>query len=142
MDRVRASFTFALLAALVASLAFATGCQEKTPTPTPESATMHSSRLVAERFLGRCPTFIFDGILGSIDLSTVERCEPPESCFTFFFIFKTTHPGYGDRGGQVLAQVITDHTARITTEDERVTRGVIDDKWDIMAQRFLPGTEP
>jgi hypothetical protein len=34
------------------------------------------------------------------------------------------------------------HEARITVEQERVTRGVIDEKWDIMAQRFLPGKGP
>ena len=137
---VRSMFT--TLAIVVVGLGLFTGCQSlETPTPTPEAPIMHYSRLVAERFLQRSPTFVFDGILFSTDLETVDRGDC-EYCFTFHFEFKTAHPGYGDRGGQALAEVMTDHTAAITTMDGRVTAGIIDGKWDILAQRLLPGTEP
>ena len=143
MDKRRINLVVVLLIALVMSLTLSIGCQEQpTPTPTPEPITMHSSRLIGERFLEHSPTFIFDGILTSTQIGEIERCVPSDTCFTFHFSFKCTHPGYGDRGGQALAQVITEHEARITVEQERVTRAVIDEKWDVMAQRFLPGKGP
>lgn len=120
------------------------GCQSQpTPTPTPIVYNMHNSRPIAERFLQSSPTFVFDGIPFSIDLKTIDRQRDIcDTCFVFHFEFKTAHPGYGDRGGQILAEVITTHTAKITTHDGRVVAGTIDDKWDILAQRFLPGTGP
>jgi hypothetical protein len=117
--------------------------KQKTPVPTPTpTPSMHSSRLIAERFLQKTPTFVFDGLPASLTLKNVERCEPMETCFTFVFNFKSTHPGYGDRGGQVLAQVLTEHEARVTTEQERITRVILDGKWDEQAQRYLPGMGP
>ena len=142
MDKRRIKFMLTLLVSLVMSLTLLTGCEEETPIPAPDPITMHSSRLIGERFLGRSPTFIFDGIRGSIEIGDIDRCVPSNTCFTFHFSFRSTHPGYGDRGGEVLADVITVHEARITVEQELVTRGVIDEKWDIMAQRFLPGKGP
>jgi hypothetical protein len=130
-----------LAVVLLVSL-FISGCQQPTPTPTPEDTPMSKSRDMAERFLRRTPTLVFDGVLASINLDTIERCVPSDTCFTFFFSFRSTHPGYGDRGGQVLEQVMTQHQVRITVEQELITRVVIDEKWDEMAQRYLPGAGP
>lgn len=134
--------TFTALTIVLLALGLFTGCQSQpTPTPTPEPPIMHTSRLLAERYLERCPTFVFDGIPFTVDLKNVDRggCE---YCFIFHFEFQSAHAGYGDRGGQVLGEVITTHTTSITVEDGRVVAGIIDDKWDILAQRFLPGTGP
>jgi hypothetical protein len=137
-----ALFVPAITAALIV-LVVGVACQQKTPVPTPTpTPSMHSSRLIAERFLQKTPTFVFDGLPASLTLKNVERCEPMETCFTFVFNFKSTHPGYGDRGGQVLAQVLTEHEARVTTEQERITRVILDSKWDEQAQRYLPGMGP
>lgn len=137
--------TLKLLSALVVALTVSlliSGCQQPaTPTPTPVPP-MRMSRVMAEEFLKRTPTMVFDGILSSINLDTIDRCEPPDTCFTFHFSFKSKHPGYGDRGGQVLEQVVTQHQIRITVEQGLITRAVIDEKWDEMAQRYLPGAEP
>jgi len=130
-----------LAVALLTTILFA-GCQQPTPTPTPEPDNMHDSRLIAEQFLQDTRTMVFDGVLSSINLGDITRCEPSDTCFTFYFTFRNKHPGYGDRGGQDLELVNTEHQIRITVEQGLVTRAVIDEKWDEMAQRYLPGAGP
>ena len=53
--------------------------------------------------------------------------------------FTSSHAGYGNRSGTVTAQVITEHTIRVTTADRNVESAVIDERWDEMGQ-FLIGS--
>ncbi len=61
------------------------------------------------------------------------------SCWEFTFEFDSRHAGYGDRTGQVLAQVITPHRAVVTVEEGEVTSAVMDGKWDMLRQEMIGG---
>jgi hypothetical protein len=95
-----------------------------------------TARQVAEDFINESPTFTFDGIGQSLKL--VETLYPDiENVWQFVFQFESRHAGYGDRKGQMLAQVITPHEAIITVENNYVKSAVMDEKWDMMKQREI-----
>jgi len=104
----------------------------------PESAefTEENSRQLAEEFVKNSPTFEFDGIEDSLEL--VETLYPDiEDAWSFVFHFNSRHAGYGDRTGQMLAQVITPHEVVITVEKGMVKSAVMDEKWDMLRQETL-----
>ena len=94
------------------------------------------SREMAEDFVENCPTFLFDGIEESLEL--VETLYPDiENAWQFVIQFESRQAGYGDRTGQVLAEVITPHKAIITVVQGEITSAVMDDEWDMIIQRML-----
>jgi len=60
----------------------------------------------------------------------------------YTFYFKTAHPGHGDRSGQMLAQVITQHTAVVlfASEQGKVLSAICDGQWDMLQEKALPIT--
>lgn len=91
---------------------------------------------IAGIFVRNSPTFVFDGIMGTLELA--ETLYPDiENAWTFVFRFESAHDGYGDRTGQILAQVITPHEAHITVENGEVVNALMDGKWDMLAQRSV-----
>jgi len=102
--------------------------------PSPEM----QARKLAEEFVRNNPTFVFDGIEETLRLA--ETLYPDiENAWTFVFHFESRHVGYGDRAGQMLAQVITSHEAMITIEQGEVKSAIMDEKWDMLAQEFVNG---
>jgi len=98
--------------------------------------TGEQARRTAEEFVRNSATFQFDGIGDSLEL--VETLYPDmEYAWQFVFRFESRHAGYGDRTGQMLAQVITPHEAVITVERGEVINAIMDEKWDMMAQEML-----
>jgi hypothetical protein len=100
---------------------------------------------IAEEFLKQTATFKFDGIEGSIELIKAEdgvTSAFPSRIFTF--TFQTRHPGHGDRTGQILAQVITNHTAIITVDiaNDIVKEAICDNEWDMLAEKVYPHVVP
>jgi hypothetical protein len=87
------------------------------------------------------PTYRFDGTEGSMSIiDTVVA----ESCPVQYYIsisFNCAQPSYGDRTGEVLAQVVTEHIARILVSSGEVRGAVIDDAWDELNQREVIGSE-
>ena len=59
------------------------------------------------------------------------------SVATFTFQFQSRHAGYGDRTGQVPAQVTTNHEARIIVDHGEVTHAVLDNTWYMLARSIL-----
>jgi len=94
------------------------------------------SREIAKDYLLNSPTFRFDGIEDSLKLVVTNTLKCP-CCWEFVFEFQCRHSGYGNRTGQMLAQVITPHTARIIIEQGRVTSAVMDEKWDMLEQKMI-----
>jgi hypothetical protein len=92
---------------------------------------------IAEEFIINSPTFIFDGIEGSLSLVGYEDGTGSR---TFTFNYDTRHPGHGDRNGQILTQVITKHTAVIVVDVDRdiVISAICDETWDMLNQTSLP----
>jgi len=86
--------------------------------------------------LRNSPTFRFDGIEDSVKLININTMRCPY-CWEFTFEFQTRYAGHGDRTGQFLAQVITDHTARIVVQEGEVISAICYDNWDMMTQDYI-----
>jgi hypothetical protein len=75
-------------------------------------------------------------------LELIETLYPEtEHAFQFVYRFDSTQAGYGDRTGQMLAQVITPHEAIITVEKGVVKSAVMDGKWDMLTQVMIDDIE-
>ncbi|HEX77373.1 MAG TPA: hypothetical protein G4O03_03050 [Dehalococcoidia bacterium] len=110
------------------------------PSPTPDitPVSQEQSQQIAEDYVRNCPTFAFDGIEETLRLVETITLRCPY-CWEFVFRFQSRHAGYGDRTGQVLAQVLTTHTARIIVQEGEVIQAVMDDEWDMMQQKPIKG---
>ena len=96
-------------------------------------AAQEESEQVAREFVLNTPTYLFDGIEGSLTL--VERFDAfCPYCWGYVFKYKSAHAGYGDRSGQVLAQVITEHEILVSTSGGAVDGATVDRQWDVVAQ--------
>ena len=96
-------------------------------------ATEEESQLTALEFVENCPTYLFDGIEGSIKLvETLDAFCP--YCWGFVYEFECRQAGYGDRTGMMLAQVITTHRAVVSMSGGQIDGGTIDDEWNMITQ--------
>jgi len=86
---------------LLISIFLISGCTE-----TPHKYSQSESRQIAKQMLEGSPMYKFDGFDLNLIEANPQNCV---SCYEFKFNFKNKHPGYGDRAGQMLAQVITSH---------------------------------
>lgn len=90
------------------------------------------------------PTFVYDGT--GLELRGVERIaregEGPVA-YEMVFCFESRHAGYGDREGEMLAQVITSHRLEIQIEKKpdtgrwELVRAITDGVYDEMAGEFV-----
>ncbi len=101
-----------------------------------ERLSRDESQRIAEKFVRGSATFVFDGIADSLRLSAAIEVSQPYT-WTFVFEFDSRQAGYGNRTGQMLAQVITRHEASITVEMGWISYASLDSKWDIFAQSEL-----
>ena len=90
---------------------------------------------MAIMFLKKGPTFSFDGVPGSIEVIDVIAAESYPIQFFITLAFECSQAGYGDREGQILAQVITAHEIRIALSDSVIGSAIIDNSWDELIQR-------
>jgi len=100
-----------------------------------DDTTPKEAEELAKEFVESSPTFSFDGVHGSIEIVDVVAAESYPVQYFITVAFECSHAGYGDRTGQVLAQVITPHVMRITVSDGQVLNAVIDGVWDELNQR-------
>ncbi len=86
--------------------------------------TIEEAREIAENWIeNESPTYLFDGE----NLSLLrEKEEVKGSLFSFVFEFQSTSAGYGDRTGEFLAQVITDHIMEVVVDNKEVVSAVTD----------------
>jgi len=94
------------------------------------------SKNMAEEFVKNSATFVFDGIEDTLRLTDTLRPRCPY-CWVFIFEFDSRHPGYANRTGKVLAEVITHHRASIGVEQLEITSAVMDDQWDMYRHEFI-----
>jgi hypothetical protein len=99
-----------------------------------DDTTPEGAKKMAIEFVKNAPTFSFDGIDGSIKVLDFVAAESYPVQYFITISFQCRHAGYGDRTGQMLAQVITDHEIRISISDEVVRSAIIDDEWDELLQ--------
>ncbi|MGD9212018.1 MAG: serpin family protein [Desulfobacteraceae bacterium] len=100
------------------------------------SAQSKFSQWLTKRFVINSPTFQFDGIRETLELTdTITlRCS---NCWEFHYEFDCANAGYGDRTDEMVASVITHHKARITVNQFKVTQAILDDQWDMINQTML-----
>lgn len=96
--------------------------------------SFEESRRIAEEAVKNAPTYKFDGFDLEFKGSETLRCL---ACWEFTFSFQSRAAGYGDRTGQMLAQVITPHTIRVTIDNGKITSLVTDRTFDELNQKFL-----
>ncbi|MBU7044849.1 MAG: hypothetical protein HXS54_00315 [Theionarchaea archaeon] len=117
----------------------------QSPTPTQDSAepitgenphqyTEEESLSIAQEFVLNSPTYQYDGS-ELVHIETIKGDCP--SCWIFVFEFTSRKAGYGDRSKQIVAQVITQHTAYITVENGKVVTAVLDSVWDMIGQKMI-----
>ena len=88
--------------------------------------------------LNNSPTYLFDGSnLEHLDTVTLNCLD----CYGYIFTFDSAHAGYGERSGQVLAQVITPHTIGVATKEGTVIQAVTDKVYDEIRREFIPQIE-
>ena len=87
------------------------------------------------------PTFSFDGIETSISIVDTFIAESYPVQYFVNIEFTCAQPGYGDRTGQILAQVLTTHSARVVVSSDEVRSVVFDGVWDEMNQEMLDDPE-
>lgn len=95
---------------------------------------------IAEDFIMNSPTYAYDGQDLELINNVVQETYPEKHVLTFKFT--STHAGYGDRSDQIIAQVITPHTARIVIVNGEVVNAVLDERWDMLEQIMLSQTGP
>jgi hypothetical protein len=98
--------------------------------------TEAESEKAAHNFVQNSSTYTFDGMSETLELVNTRGLEDASS-WEFTYRFESRHAGYGNREGQMLAQVITPHEAMITVENGEVKSAVMDEKWDMINQKVI-----
>ena len=97
---------------------------------------------IAKHFILNAPTYAFDGIEGTLRVLETTSLESWPVQYIVIISFESSHAGFGDRSDEVLAQVVTTHTATVKVVEGRVVQAVIDDAWDELEQRETGFDEP
>lgn len=95
-----------------------------------KDTTVEEAEELALEWLRAAPTYSFDGIEESMIVTETLIAESYPVQYFVIINFSCTQAGYGDRTGQMLAQVITEHSARIVVSNGEVRSAIIDDIWD------------
>jgi len=99
-------------------------------------AAQEESEQTAREYALNTPTYLFDGIEGSLILKdTLEAFCP--YCWGFIFVYTSAHPGYGDRTGQLLADEATRHEILVSTSGGAVDGATVDRQWDVVTQAAI-----
>jgi len=114
-----------------------------TSTPTQPTPTEVPYKDLVENFIKNSATYTFDGIEGSLKLvntlGSIEGNQPtPIQEWEFTVEYQTGHPGHGDRKGQVLAQVITNHIAIVKVKGGQIESATCDQVWDMIQEKSSP----
>lgn len=91
------------------------------------------ARTVAERFVSTSATFVFDGIPSTLELVDT-RATGVDGSWEFVFTFESAHAGYGDRTGDVLAEVMMPHEADVVVGTGEIVSAYMDGRWNMLRQ--------
>ncbi|MDD5702877.1 MAG: hypothetical protein PHU23_12605, partial [Dehalococcoidales bacterium] len=97
------------------------------------AGSQEEGRTIALEFVKKEATFQFDGIPETLEVISTTAVE---NGWKYTIEFDSRHAGYGDRSGQILAEVITPHTAEVTVQDSQVASAFMDGQWDMIGQRI------
>jgi hypothetical protein len=129
MQSVKKSLFRITYLAIVLVVLISTGIACNQPAP----GSRELSQRVAQEFVNNEATFRFDGIPDTLKVTgTTSMGEGWKSTVQF----DSRHAGYGNRTGQVLAEVITPHIAEVTVRTGKVATAIMDGQWDMINQRI------
>ena len=100
----------------------------------PAIGSLEQSRQVAIDFTKMEATYRFDGIPDTLKVTSTTSVADG---WKFTIDYDSAHAGYGNRTGQMLAQVITHHVAEVTVKSGKVISAVMDGRWDMMGGRMM-----
>jgi hypothetical protein len=97
--------------------------------------SQEETQAAAEAFVKGEATYTFDG---QPDTFKVRKVATTGQDYRWMIIieFSSRHPGYGDRTGQALAQVVTPHSVQLFVDRGQVVAAVMDGKWDMMTEKW------
>ena len=125
------SLVLALLVAFAASAVVLNAYDPGNGIISDEEAAL----LIAKHFIMNASTYAFDGIDGTLLVLETTSLESWPVQYVVVFSFESSHAGYGDRSGEMLAQVVTTHIATVKVVNGKVVQAVIDDAWNELDQR-------
>lgn len=99
------------------------------------STSPEEAKPIAEAWIENAPTYRFDGF--DLKFESQEALETFPEQHLLVYTFTSRQTGYGDRTGQMLAQVLTPHRIEVTVSESNVTSAIIDGKWDEITQKPL-----
>ncbi|MEM2160538.1 MAG: hypothetical protein QXN55_06265 [Candidatus Nitrosotenuis sp.] len=97
---------------------------------------------VAQRYIVTSPTFAFDGLHDTLDTEDISVIESDPVQYRIRIAFDSTNSGFGDRTGQMLAQVITHHKMDIIVSEGNIVSAVTDDSWDELNNQYVLKPQP
>ena len=105
----------------------------------PSTGSRETSQKTALEFVRLDTTFRFDGIPETLEITGTTSVG---NGWQFTIEFDSRYAGYGNRSGQILAQVITHHTVEVTVQGGLgVTKAVMDGVWNMLEQQMLKEVE-
>jgi hypothetical protein len=93
---------------------------------------------IASEWIMNAPTYSFDGSDLELKSYQVSEDNPAEAMLNYTFI--SSHGGYGNRSGQMVTQVITEHSIELVLYNRNVNSAIIDGVWDEMNHVMLEET--
>jgi uncharacterized protein len=134
-----------VLAVAVLLLTVVPGCSHPNIQTAPPKPTRSPYQQAVEDLVKNSATYRFDGIDGSLKITTVSSSAEvgstlPAKDWEFTVEYQTTHPGHGDRSGQMLAQVVTRHTAvvKLNSDSGEIYLANCDKTWDMLNEGNPP----
>ncbi len=97
--------------------------------------SLDESRQIAENWMqNESPTYTYDG---SDLLLVMENIIEEGRRYQFEFEFQSSSAGYGDRTGEMTAQVITEHRTKVVVDYGQVIEAVTDEVYSELDARLL-----
>ncbi|MBU7032585.1 MAG: hypothetical protein HXS53_08640 [Theionarchaea archaeon] len=90
----------------------------------------------ALEFIQKAPTFSFDGIRKTLQITAIEP-SGCDGCFTVTVKFTCRSAGYGNRTSLFLVSRPTEHMALIHIQRGTITQALIDNQWDELNQKSV-----
>ncbi|WP_394701089.1 hypothetical protein [uncultured Methanolobus sp.] len=99
------------------------------------SPSENERKKIASEWIMNAPTYSFDGSDLELESYQVSKDNPAEAMLNYTFI--SSHGGYGNRSGQMITQVITEHSIELVLYNRNVNSAIIDGVWDEMNHVML-----
>lgn len=96
-------------------------------------------KFIVEKWIKeKSSTYFFDGF--ELKFLKTKKLDCLE-CYEHTFSFKSQQAGYGDRTGQILAQMITYHEIIVETKNKKVVSAITDGRYDEIKNEMLEVTK-